>query len=139
MYRSCGNTNVMRHIFTILLLISFMAIYSCDEERDYDPNTKPKETFTNTIYKSYSPDKTKLLTLKEHGRKGEIGYTQIFIEFEGTGSGVYSVDTIKADIKTYWVTNNQIVIETKKNYKGIQKWNQVQSFGDIVKVQYIER
>ncbi len=129
----------MRYTFTILLLLSLLTFYSCYEERDHDPNAKPKESYTNIIFKSHSPDKTKLLTLKEHGRKGESGYTQVFIEFEGTGSGVYSVDTINAGIKTYWVNDNQIVIETKKSYKGIQKWNQVQSFGDIVKVQYIER
>lgn len=129
----------MRHFNTILITIAIMAIYGCDESNDFDTNAKPKESYTNTISKSYSPDKTKLLTLKEHGWKGERGYTQVLIEFEGSGSGVYSVDTTGVAIKTYWENNNQIVIETNKSYKGVQKWNQVQSFGDVVKVRYVER
>ena len=128
----------MRHFLTIIIIVGFVTIYGCDEN-DYDQNAIPKESYTKTISKSYSPDKTKLLTLKEHGWKGESGHTQVFIEFERTGSGIYSVDTTGVDIKTYWVDNNQIVIETKKSYKGLQKWNQVQSFGDIVKVRYIEQ
>lgn len=116
-----------------------MTICGCDENNDSDLNAKPKESYTKTISKSHSPDKTKVLTLKEHGWKGEGGHTQVFIDFGGTGSGVYAVDTTGTDIKTYWVNNNQIVIETRKSYKGQQKWTQVQSFGDIVKVKYVER
>jgi hypothetical protein len=128
----------MRYLFTSIIIAGLLTIHGCDEN-DYDPNAKPKESYTKIISKNYSPDKTKLLTLKEHGWIGEGGYTQVLIEFKSTGSGVYAIDTIGVDIKTYWLDNNQIVIETKKAYKGEQRWNQVQSFGDIVKVRYIER
>ncbi len=128
----------MRHLLTILFACSFVSFVSCDAN-DYEPNALQKEAYTKVISKSYSPDKSKLLTLKEHGWKGESGYTQVFIEFQNSGSGVYSVDTVGVDIKTYWIGNNQVVIETKANYRGHQKWNQVQSFSDIVKVQYIEQ
>jgi len=127
----------MRHLSITIISLGFL-IYGCGEN-DYNPNATPKESYAKTISESYSPDKTKILTLKEHGWKGERGYTQVFIEFRSTGSGVYSVDTTGADIKTYWVNNNKIVIETKKAYTGHQKFEQVQSFGDVVKVQYIER
>ena len=130
----------MSHLSTILVAMCFISFNSC-YENDYDPNATPKESYTNTISESYLPDKTKLLTLKEHGWKGERGHTQVLIEFKklGSGSGVYTVDTTGIDIKTYWIDNNNIVIETKTSYKGHQKWNQVQSLSDIVKVRYIER
>ena len=128
----------MRNLWTIITAIQFFILCGC-AENEYDPNAIPKEAFTRTISETYSPDKTKILTLKEHGWKGERGYTQVFINFSGTGSGVYSVDTTGADIKAYWMDDNQIVIETKKSYKCSQKWKQIQSFGDIVKVSYIER
>jgi|SRR5688572_19978013 len=128
----------MRHISIIAIAIQSLVLYGCGANV-YDPNSMPKEANTRTISENPSPDKTKLLTLKEHSWKGERGYTQVFIEFQGSGSSVYSVDTTGVDIRTYWVDDNHIIIETKKDYKGREKWNQVQNFGDIVKVRYVER
>jgi len=121
----------------IFLILGGLTFSACGDS-DYDPTATPKESFTRVISKSYSPDQTRILTLKEKGYVGEKGYTQVFIEFERTGSDVYSLDTTGLDIKTYWVDNNHIVIETKKAYKGITKMNQVWSFGDKVEVEYIE-
>jgi hypothetical protein len=138
---SFGNTlTIMRH-FSIILLILLAITFSGCEENDHDPNAIPKEAYTKTLYKSNSPDGNKTLTIKEHGWVGERGHTQVFIDFDGTGSSVYVVDTTGVAIKTYWLNNHNIVIETKKAYKGYQTWKQVQaqSFGDIVNVKYIER
>ena len=99
--------NVMRHLLIILLTVCLVNLTSCDAN-DYDPNATPKEAFTNVISESYSPDKTKLLTVKEHGWKGESGHTQVFIEFQNSGSGVYVVDTLGVGIKAYWVSNNAL-------------------------------
>lgn len=128
----------MRHLYRILLVVFASTFYRCGIS-DSDPNAMPKNSYTKTLSTSYSPDKSKILTLKEHGWIGEKGYTQVFIEFKGSGSGVYAVDTTGVDIKTFWQDNNHIIIETKKTYKGHQKWNQVQSFEDIVKVTYVEK
>ena len=128
----------MRHIGTIPLILMVFTFCRCGES-DYDPIAIPKNSYTKTLSTSYSPDSTKILTLKEHGWTNESGYTQVFIEFASTGAGVYSVDTTGVDIKTYWKDNGHIIIETKKTYKGHQKWNQVQSFKDIVKVTYLEK
>lgn len=68
--------------------------------------------------------------------KGESG---VYIEFKNSGSGLYSIDTVGADIKAYWVDNHEIVIETRKSYESNQKFEQVQNFNDIVKVRYVER
>lgn len=128
----------MRYLCRIPLILIAFTFYRCGVS-GYNPNASPKNSYSKTLSTSYSPDKTKILTLKEHGWVGEGGHTQVFIEFERTGSGVYAVDTTGVDIKTYWLDNNHIIIETKKAYKGHQKWNQVQSFGDIVKVTYVEK
>lgn len=129
----------MRHFYSSFILVLALLALSCNNGSDDDPNASPEKSYIKTLYKNYSPDKTKLLTLKEHITVGESGYTQIMIEFGGSGAGVYTVDTIGVNIKTYWIDNHQIVIETKKSYKGMQKWKQVQSFNDIVKVKYIEQ
>ena len=106
---------------------------------DYDPRAIPKNSYTKTLSMSYSPDGSKLLTLKEHGWIAEGGHTQVAIEFESTVSGVYAVDTTGVNIKTYWLDNNHIIIETRKVYKGHQKRDQVWSFGERVKVTYVEK
>jgi hypothetical protein len=133
---------IMRHFSIILLVLQALTLSDCGEN-DHDPNAIPRESHFHfrTLYKSNSPDGSKTLTLKELVAVGERGYSQVFIDFDGTGSSVYVVDTIGAAIKTYWLNNHNIVIETKKTYKSFQTWKQAQaqSFGDIVNVQYIER
>jgi hypothetical protein len=94
--------------------------------------------FTNQLSAIYSPDNKRKLTLTESGDENYAS-TQVFIEFEnGAGAGVYAPNGINLGIKTFWKDNNTIVIETKNNYLALQKWEQVQSFKDIVKVEYIE-
>jgi hypothetical protein len=93
--------------------------------------------FTNQLSASYSTDNKRKLTLTESGDENYTS-TQVFIEFEQSGAGVYTTNGINLGIRTYWKDNNTIVIETKKDYLALQKWEQVQSFKDIVKVEYIE-
>ncbi|HMK17806.1 MAG TPA: hypothetical protein VK492_06405 [Chitinophagaceae bacterium] len=97
----------------------------------------PKKYFTNQLSENLSPDNRRKLTLTEHGDESYAS-TQVMIQFEESGSGVYAANGINLGIKTYWKDNNTIVIETKKSYLSLQKWEQVQSFQDIVKVEYIE-
>ena len=94
--------------------------------------------FTNQLSAIYSPDNKRKLTITESGDDNSAA-TQIFIEFEnGGGAGVYATNGISLGIRTYWKDKNTIVIETKKDYLALQKWEQVQSFKEIVKVEYIE-
>jgi hypothetical protein len=107
------------------------------------PKSKRKSStksnyFTNQLSASYSPDSKRKLTLTESGTDKNYASTQVFIEFEQSGSGVYAANGINLGVRTYWKDNNTIVIETKKDYLVLQKWEQVQSFKDIVKVEYIE-
>lgn len=129
----------MRRFIKVLVLVTLSTLTGCDETYNDDATAGPSGVTINTISKTYSPDKTKLLTVKEYVVKGPSGHTQVFIEFKNSGSGVYSIDTVGVDIKAYWVDNHEIVIETRKSYVGNQKFEQVQNFSDIVKVRYVER
>lgn len=56
-----------------------------------------------------------------------------------TGAGIYSVQGIHKDIKVSWADNSTLVIETKKEYVSRQKLEQVQSFDDRIKINYIDK
>lgn len=101
-------------------------------------SSKKNNYFINQLSESYSPDNRRKLTLTESGTDENYSSTHVCIEFEQSGSGVYAANGINLGIKTYWKDNITIVIETKKNYIVLQKWEQVQSFHNIVKVEYIE-
>jgi uncharacterized protein (DUF1330 family) len=62
----------------------------------------------------------------------------VFIRFQKVGGELYAANGLSLDIKTYWKDNNTIVIKTKKDYVAVRKCKQVQSFQDIIKVEYIE-
>jgi len=116
--------------FIFLLLILFAT--SCAEQEEEPSN------FSKILHSSWSPNGKWKLTLTEHGYDSTDCYTQVIIDFGSTGSGVYSTNGRNLGIKTYWKDNHTIVIETKKEYDAPQKWSQVQSFRNIVKVEYIE-
>jgi hypothetical protein len=100
--------------------------------------SRKNKHFINQLSESYSPDKRRKLTLTESGTDENYAATQVLIQFEQSGAGVYAANGINLAIKTYWKDNNTIVIETKKDYVVIQRWEQVQSFQDVVKVEYLE-
>ena len=91
------------------------------------------------LAKVYSPDKTKYLTITENGTDTSDAHTQVLLNFKYSGAGIYSVPGINKKINAYWKGNSTIVIETFKHYEAHQKWPQIQSFHDIVKIEYAER
>jgi hypothetical protein len=99
---------------------------------------KEEKHFYKQLSESHSPDAKRLLSLAESGTDESYSSTQVVITFESSVSGVYAANGINLGIKTYWKNNNTIVIETKKDFVVLQKWEQVQSFQDIVKVEYLE-
>ena len=101
------------------------------------PSTR-NNYFTNQLSASFSPDKMRKLILTESGTDEINSSTQVMIQFEQSGTGVYAANGLNLGIKTYWKDNSTIVIETRKDYLVLQKWEQVQSFQDIIKVEYIE-
>lgn len=99
---------------------------------------KEEKYFFNQLSEARSPDGKRLLSLAESGTDENYCSTQVVITFENSGSGVYAVNGMNLGIKNYWKDNNKIVIETKKSFVAHQRWEQVQSFQDIVKVEYVE-
>jgi len=95
--------------------------------------------FFNQLLEIPSPDHQRTLILTESGTNADDGSTQVVIQFPQSGSGVYAVDGINLDIKTYWKDNQTIVIETKKEFHVKQKWEQVQDYTDIIVVEYMEK
>lgn len=91
------------------------------------------------ISMSFSPDGICKLTVLESGSSKDRGYTQVKLDFgRHSCSSVYVVHAIGLDIRAYWVNNNAIVIETKKDYVSNRKQDQVQSFSDVIQVEYVE-
>ena len=124
----------MKYLLIILLTIATTA---CIEN-------KPKEelqdtSFRKELLKVKSPNGKRRLTLTEVGYDTSNCYTQIMVAFGGTVSGVYATDGMNLGIQTYWKGNDTIIVETKKEYQAHQKWTQVQSFDEIVKVEYIDK
>ena len=137
----CQQTPVDEHKINILnnLLIDFDdKISGTKTPKNKRKSSTKNNYFTNQLSAIYSPDNKRKLTITESGDDNSAA-TQIFIEFEnGGGAGVYATNGISLGIRTYWKDKNTIVIETKKDYLALQKWEQVQSFKEIVKVEYIE-
>lgn len=98
---------------------------------------KEEKHFYKQLSESRSPDSKRLLSLAESGTDENNSSTQVSITFESSGAGVYAANGINLGIKTFWKDNSTIVIETKKDFTVLQKWEQVQSFQDVVKVEYI--
>jgi hypothetical protein len=96
------------------------------------------KVFNRQIQFQYSPDKRCSVEIYEAGLDSIDCSTQVIVNFKNTGAGIYSVNGINRGIKAYWKDNSTIVIETFKKYEATQKMPQIQSFSDIVKVEYIE-
>ncbi|MBL7893741.1 MAG: hypothetical protein JNK50_00505 [Bacteroidia bacterium] len=129
----------MRHIKTILTLLTFLFLVDgcVPDENDVGvvadyPNVKKSEKF-------YSPDKRRYVTIYETVFDSTESKTQVVLNFETTGAGIYSVKGINKGLKVYWADNSTIVIETKKEYESRQKLEQVQSFDDLIKINYIDK
>lgn len=86
----------------------------------------------------YSSDNRCRIIISESGTDRNCPLTSIAICFEQASGGIYAVKGINLAINAYWKDNNTVVIETKRDYEAIVKCKQVQSFNDIVKIEYIE-
>jgi len=96
------------------------------------------KTFNRQIQFQYSPDKRRSVEVYEAGLDSVDCSTQVIINFKHSGGGVYSINGINKGIKAYWKDNSTIIIETFKKYEATSKMPQVQSFNDVVKIEYIE-
>src|SRR5262245_38235541 len=75
----------MRYLINPSLVLIAFTFCRCGESDSADSISK--DSYTKTLSKTYSPDGTKILMLKEHNWLGESWQTQVSIEFEKFGSG----------------------------------------------------
>lgn len=94
--------------------------------------------FLDQVSEIYSPDKKRKLTVSETSADADNPQTQVFIYFGKESGSIYAAKGINLDVKAYWKDNSTVVIETKKDYSITTKCKQVQSFQDIVRIEYIE-
>jgi len=99
---------------------------------------KNQRLFIRKVFEIPSPDQKRMLTINEFGIDETDCSTQVTINFRTSGAGVYGLAGINHDINAYWKDDNTIVIETRKDLKATQKWERVQSFQNVIKVEYIE-
>ena len=121
-----------------IVLQTFLAKISTEKQKPKRRTKQRDDYFSNQLLKISSPDDKRTLTLTESGTDENNCSTQILIDFEGGGAGVYAAKGINLSIKTFWKDNQTIVVETKKTYLVLQKWEQVQDYQDIIRVEYIE-
>ncbi len=87
-----------------------------------------------------SPDGERRLYISEWmNNEGTQANTSIGISFKTASGGIYVVDGIHPDINAFWKNNNTVVIETSKDYSILSQHRLIQSFDDVVNVEYVER
>jgi hypothetical protein len=85
-----------------------------------------------------APNKTNKLQVQISG-KGDYALTYVIILLENAGSGtIYCARGEKLPIKAYWKDNHTVVVETKSTYQYHEKYQQVRSYDEVFKIEYIE-
>lgn len=100
-----------------------------------------KEEFMDSQHQRgvlFSPGNIKRqIATNTHGI-GENAHTEVSITLKGGSGCIYSVKGENLLIRAYWQNSNTVVIETQKEYVADIRHNQVSSFEDVVKIEYIE-
>ncbi|RZK56463.1 MAG: hypothetical protein EOO91_12090 [Pedobacter sp.] len=105
-------------------------------EEDYEEYLR--ESNKNWLLaEAIAPNGTNKLHLQFSG-KGEQALTYINISLKGGFGSIYTAIGEKLPIKMYWKDDHNVVVETKSDYKFMNKYKQVSSYGDVVKIEYVE-
>jgi len=89
------------------------------------------------LYEETAPNGIDKLRVQFSG-KGEHAITYINIVLKGGEGLIYGVYGEKLPIKTYWKDNNTVVVVAKSEYKCLNKYQKVSSYGDVVQIEYVE-
>jgi hypothetical protein len=90
-------------------------------------------------FEAISPDGKRRLLLIEWA-EGKQAATSVTIQFSNGASGaVYGVNGICPGIKASWKNNTTVVIETQKDYHVLSQHNEVRSFDDCIRIEYVEK
>lgn len=70
--------------------------------------------------------------------KGEHAITYINIYKKSGAGAIYTALGEKLPIKAFWKDDNHIVVETKSEYKFLNKYKQVSSYDEVIRIDYVE-
>jgi len=69
---------------------------------------------------------------------GKDATTEVSVYLGGGSGCIYNSRGAGLQIEAYWKDNSTITIKTKKEYSAEIKHEQVSSFDDVVKIEYLE-
>jgi hypothetical protein len=92
----------------------------------------------NLISETYSPNCKHKLVVAKSSKEVNKALTFVAVHFENASGTIFTVRGINPNIKAYWDDENTIVIESKKEYEVVEKYDKVQSFQYIFKIIYKE-
>ncbi|MES2652736.1 MAG: hypothetical protein V4663_13425 [Bacteroidota bacterium] len=87
--------------------------------------------------KEMAPDGERWFTLTECASSKDSS-TTVTIAFSKMSVQTYYAVGIHPNINAFWKDNNTIVIETEKSYTTHSKYHKVESYGDVIAIEYIE-
>jgi hypothetical protein len=89
------------------------------------------------LAEEFAPNGVDKLQVQFSG-KGEHALTDVVITLKGGSGSIYSANGEKLPIKAYWKDNHTVIVETSNKYKHHDKYQQVSSYGEVVKIEYVE-
>ncbi len=84
-----------------------------------------------------APDGKHKLSITEC-TSGKLSSTTVSISFTDTVIQVYYADGIHPTINAFWKDNGTVVIETEKSYTTHVKYRKVETYGDVIHIEYVE-
>ena len=96
----------------------------------------PKPSHYNTREET-APDGKHKLTLTEC-TQGKYSSTSVSIDFSEIRIEFYHAVGIHPNIHAFWKDNTTIIIETNKSYTTHAKYRKVESYGDVIDIEYVE-
>lgn len=109
--------------------------------KEHDKEKKPssrKSKRYKEIPAIFAPDGRKHLHIV-HWTSGQQSSTSVTIVFEKASTGIYCKIGLDQELTAVWKDNDSILITTKKDHlREAVKYRQVQSFDDIVTIEYAE-
>jgi hypothetical protein len=84
-----------------------------------------------------SPDGKRRLRIVQWS-DGKHASTYVTVEFPTASGAVYGLSGICPDVKAWWKDNSTVVIETNREYTAHSQNKKVQSFDDVISIEYVE-
>jgi hypothetical protein len=85
-----------------------------------------------------SPDGRLKLRVNQKSQDGIKGYTNVHIHFPGISGAVLVANGLYFDVRAKWTDNKSIIIEIPKEMTVMEKHYTIQSFEDVVTIEYRE-